>query len=368
MRARITMAAWLAVLASPVCALESDIGGTFVASIAPVAVAPPADATSLIQGLLNAGTAVVVPCDGNAWNVTGLTKPAGKVTSIRGECPGAILHVTANAPAIYCANDASPLVVRDLTITGTAPNYNGTINISDAGQAAVHWASCPNVILDKVNARNISGTAFDCEYATSNFNTAAAPLFASLSAWNSYRGFLTRNACEYATFANIQARNNIFGMQVLSGNVTVAGFELVWNYNNLQIVGQGNANPCHGTFSGGVSNHGVYNLDVLSCPLGQNFTGVSFIGDPSGSLSGTIRIANSRGINIVGGQMGSNITVLQNDPTPWNASAFAGANSVANTFVRDDIAGFTMPSVGYAGGLLSKGNINAAGAWPGNNW
>ncbi|CAN5465149.1 hypothetical protein BH11PSE4_BH11PSE4_35290 [soil metagenome] len=212
------------------------------------------------------------------------------------------------------------------------------------------------------------GTAFDCEAPASGFNLAAVARFSDVSATNSYRGFWTRNSCEYAVFSNVIARNNVFGMVVSSGNISVSGFEFVWNYNNLQIVGQANGNSCHGSFTGGVSNHGVYNLEVLSCGLGQSFSGVNFIGDQGGSLElgGVIRIANSRGINIVGGILGSKVLVERCDPVTGNC-LLAGANKIDGMYVRDDVPGWKNPVVSYPGGLIAKNNFNGAGLVGWNN-
>lgn len=189
-----------------------------------------------------------------------------------------------------------------------------------------------------------------------------------MSVTNSYRGFWTRNSCEYAVFSNISARNNVFGMIVASGNISIAGFELVWNHSNLQVIGQGNSNPCHGTFSGGVSNHGVYNLEVLSCGLGQSFSGVNFIGDQTGSLAvgGIVRIANSRGVNIGGGILGSKVVIEKCDFVTGGCS-LAGANKIDGTYVRDDIPGWENPNVNYRGGMIAKHNINGAGLVGWNN-
>jgi hypothetical protein len=329
---------------------------------------PPTDATSLLQSLLTAGSPIVIPCNGTIWNVTGLTIPAGGA-SIRGDCPSATIHLTANATAIDCSSVSNQVSVRSLTITGTAANYAGNISdISDLSQRGVHISNCSQVEISGVNFKNLSGAGLDCEGPGSGFTLPWQGTFANLTATSTYRGFYTHNSCEYVNFTNIVARNNIFGMNVLSGNVTVSGFEFVYNYNNLQVVGQSNNNPCHDTFSGGKSNHSNFNLEVLSCSVGLSVTGVDFVGDPSGSLttSGAIHIQNSRGVNISGGQMGSNIAVQQCDSVTLNCT-LAGANMLNGTYVRNDISGFTNPTVNYAGGLLIKNNYVSTGMWGQNN-
>lgn len=359
-------ATWVQSVTVPV---PGSVSMTFTASGGCVSGAPPVDATALIQGCIDsaAGAAeAVIPC--GVWNVSGLTAPAGGL-SLRGARGCTTLHVTANAAAISCSGVSAPIVVQDITITGTAPNYSGTINISDADQEGVHVVNCPNVTVTNVSAANLSGSAFDCENPAGAFNSPASITFSNVAAFNSYRAIYPRNSCEYSIFSGVTARNNIFGAVIAAGNVKVDTFQFAYNYTNIQIIGQSNANPCHGSFSNGMANHGVYNLDVLSCSVGHDFINVRFIADQDGSLTsggGLMRIANSRGVNIMGGSMGSNISVLQADPVT-ESSASAGANKLEGAFIRDDIAGFTNPAIGYAGGLQMKLNFDAEGQWAENN-
>lgn len=332
-------------------------------------ITPSANDTAGIQALVNAQAGlgeIVLPA--GTWNVAGLTIPSGGI-AIRGEYPGGtVLNLVANAPAFYGSAISAPIVIRDLTVTGSAPNWNGaTVNISDLGQAAVHLIDCSNVRLDNVAARNISGSAFDIEHPSSGFNIASDLMFSNLSVWNSYRAYRTRNSAEYATFTGCRARSNIFAAMIESGNITFTGFSFCYNYSSIQIIGRANPNPAHATFSSGKSNHAFYALDMISCGTGSSFTGVDFVGDPGGSLNagGEIRIANCKGVNISGGQLGSNVTVLQADPSGGSV-ALAGANTIQGAFVRDDIPGFVVPTCDYAGGLLKKQNFNAAGAWSQN--
>ena len=67
----------------------------------------------------------------------------------------------------------------------------------------------------------------------------------------------------------------MFGFTSAAGNVTVDRFMFVANYDNLQVVGSSIANSRHVTFSNGMTNHGYgYNIDVLSCSLGEDFVNV----------------------------------------------------------------------------------------------
>lgn len=343
----------------------------------PVSTAPPAgDATALIQGLINyvnGSREIVLPC--GVWNTnTGFTVPSGGLL-LRGEQKDcAVIHLTANVTGILCGNPSAntgisaPFSVLDVTFTGTAPNYTGSpVSISDAGQEAIHVYDCP-VTTVRAAAQNIAGTAFDCEFPAFSFAVPSSIKF-DISVTNSYRGGWQRNACEYSKWV-IKNHNNIFGMIVSAGNIDLDA-DSTYNYANLQIVGQSNPNPCHGRVRGNFNHGGGYNIDILSCPIGMELTGVIALGDGGGLLNsggGNIRIANSKGINFVGGELGSIVILLQADPVT-GSTASAGPNKIEGMWIRDDISGWVNPSVGYAGGLELKLNFdaNSGGQWPLNN-
>lgn len=311
---------------------------------------PPSDATSLIQGCINAGGEVFIPC--GTWNVSGLT--GGIVRGVPG-CT--VIHITGAAAAFNCSASSAPFVVRDLVVTGTAPNFDGTwTSITDTGQKAVHVSNCPSVLVSGVRAQNIAGSAFDCEQPAGAFNTPSVLQFAHLAVSNSYRAYYTHNSCEYVGFTDVVARNNVWGADIQSGNVSFANFIFSYNYNNIHVVGQSNPNPCHGSFTGGRSNHGTYNLQVIGCAIGMDFTGVEFIGDQGGQLTaggGVINIDSSSGVNIIGGEIGSNIQMTGTN----------GANKIQGAFIRTDIPGFVNP----VGAIELKLNFTASGQWSQNN-
>jgi len=332
---------------------------------------PSGDATALVQGALEAaGRDLVLPC--GTWNVTGLKFVPGGVHGLRGEALGcAALYITTDAPALHCSDISSDVAVHDLTIVGSAPSYGGVASprIEDRGQSAIYVRNCPNVTVRNVRVSNISGTAFDCEHPASDFPKPAAIVVDGLRVTDSYRAIHLRNACEYALVRGLVARNNVFGAVIAAGNVRVSSFIIDFNSVGIKIVGQPNANPCHGAFVNGASNHNAYNLDVTGCALGHEFVGVSMIGDQDGSLrgGGFVRIANSRMVNLVGGTIGSRLVLLRCEPTGNDNCALAGSNLVANNIVRDDIPGWRAPASDYSGGIVAKNNISGRGLVGWNN-
>jgi hypothetical protein len=333
---------------------------------------PSGDATALIQAALDAAAGirgVRLTC-GN-WTVSAKISFPTMGGALSGEAPGCVkIAFSAATPAFEASSISAPVSISNLAITGTAGNFNGApSSIADTGQEAVHLYNASNVVIDHVDARNLSGAAFDCEHPASAFNAPSSIRFSHLMAANTYRAFYAHNSCEYASFSDVEARNNVWGAFVASGNVVFADFLFVYNYNNIDIRGQSNANPCHGVFANGTSNHGVgFNLNITSCGVGETFSGVDFIGDGSGSLTGgggEILVRNSRGVVITGCHLGSNVTVSQTDP--GYGTAQYGANQMLGMYVRDDIAGFKNPVVDYRCGLSLKNNIGGAGSWSQNN-
>jgi hypothetical protein len=349
----------LLVTSAPVQGAELNVAAP--SSVAVASDSLPVDATSFVQGLLNAGIAVLLPCN-VPTNVTGLTVPKGGA-SIRGECPSAVLHVTTNMPALSCSG--AKLSVTDLTITGTAANYtdHGT-GPSDAGQHGIAAVNCPEVRVRNVRINNLSGAGIDYQFPSGAFSVAQTSLFSDISVNNSYHGVHTWNFGEYATFANVQVKNNVFGIEVESGNVSFSNVIAQFNSIGIKINGQANQNPCHGTFSGGSANHNTHNLIIISCGLGQVFNGMDFIADQAGGISrGSkgIQIYNSRGITIANGQIGTNVLLEAADPLS-GSSALNGANLLFGNFIRDDLPNFVVPTVaGMPAMLLKKDNYNASG-------
>jgi len=332
---------------------------------------PSGDATALVQGALEvSGRGLVLPC--GTWNVAGLKFVPGGVHDLRGEALGcAKLRITTDAPALHCSDISADVSVRDLTIVGSAPSYGGAASprIEDRGQSAIYVRNCPNITVRNVRVSNIAGTAFDCEHPASDFPKPAAIVVDGLRVTDSYRAIHLRNSCEYVLVRGLVARNNVFGAVIAAGNARVSSFIIDFNSVGIKVVGQPNANPCHGAFVNGASNHNNYNLDVSGCALGDEFVSVSLIGDQSGGLQsgGFARIANSRMVNLVGGTIASQLTLVRCEAVANETCALAGPNLVANNIIRDDIPGWHDPASNYSGGLVAKNNISGKGLVGWNN-
>ncbi|WP_271617387.1 hypothetical protein [Bradyrhizobium sp. CCBAU 51745] len=332
----------------------------------------PIDDTTLVQRLIETEQDVVIPC-GRIVKVTGLTTPSiARPVSIHGECPTATLQITENAPAISCRASSELFTVRDLTIVGTSPESSArdpSSKRSDAGQVGIRISSCSKVRIENVQINNIAGTGLDLENAMFAFSTPQMGIFSNISGANNFRLIHAHNFSEYLGFSNVQADNNVIGVEIESGNVTFSNSHFRFNTIGIKIDGRASQNPCHGSFNGGSANHNVHNLVVQSCGLGEVFNGVDFLGDQGGGItkdSVGIQIYNSRGITIANGQIGSNIEVGAADPVTGLSSS-NGPNALFNNYIRSDLSNFIPPRLESGAILLKKGNYDASGLVPWND-
>lgn len=332
---------------------------------------PPADATSLIQGCINAGGEVEVPS--GIWNVTGLTCPASGALSLHGVVGQTILHlIPSTGSVISCSGFYGPIDISGLIITGNSPNYTGygtgAVN-GDAGQRGIHLVNFSNVRVVDVTFNNIYGNGLDCENPNQGFNNPLIGTFTNIGGSNNYRLIYPHNFCEHVSFTNIQATNNVVGAEVESGNVYFANSQFVYNTLGVKIYGLPAKEPCRGTFSGGTIAHNTWDLTVVSCGSGENFSGVTIGADQSGAITAgaqNILIYNSRGVSLIGGTIAGNVVTFQADP--WSGdTTLNGANLIVNNYIRDDIANFVPPSLGTGTILLRKENYDGAGFVSWNN-
>lgn len=322
--------------------------------------------TPQIQAAANANANTIQLSCGSYTLNSSVTVPAGGLSLVGQNSNCVTVNVSGAFYGITCSSRTARVNIGNINFVGTAANFNGTLNISDLGQGAISISDCPFVDVGGLYVQNMSGSAIACQAPSSAFTSAAAPKFHNLAVFNSYHALHPSNSCEYAAFTNIIARNNIYGALIEAGNVLLDGFVFAYNYNNIQVIGRANANPCHGTVSNGEANHGVaFNLAVISCSVGMTFSNVSMIADGGGSLSaggGLLNIYNSTGVNISGGQMGSNVNVIAADPV-GGSTALSGPNRMSDIFARTAIAGFTNPAIGYTGGLAIIDALAPGGPW-----
>lgn len=309
--------------------------------------------TTVIQDAMTKAAAQGVPLfiDSGQWKHTGLTIPSG-LTMI-GAGRSSELYNTASSIALN-ATSASNFILKDFALRGTATVDNSLAypTVSQTG-TGIKCSASENFNVDGLYMTLI-GTGIDYE---ANPDWGSKGRFSNIDMDFMYRAVWATASGEYGLFHSINVDKSTFGLWDDSGNNI---------YSNCQVVRSGVAckvnggtNNGHGQFIGCTFNHNNYNLDVYDAvTLGMTFSGCHFIGDlAGGGTNAKLRIANSKGITITGGQIGSNITIM--------GGTSQGQNMIANNYFRSDIV--SAPVYVSGGVCLMKNNYDAAGLVAWNN-
>lgn len=315
-----------------------------------------ANNTAAIQDAINyaaaSGDTVFVPP--GVWKHTGLV--GASLVRIVGAGRASVLQNTANSVALDFTGK-NGFAVRDLSLLGvaTVSNTYAYPTVSQTGTAI----KISGAYGFKISDLKISyvGTGIDYQASPS---WGQKGRFSDIDFEYVYKAVYTYNSGEYATFSNIHIDKSTFGIHVDSGNNVFIGAQVT--RSGVAVKLSGGTNNGHGQFIGGTFNHNNYNLDVWDAVgLGESFVGCHFIAGLSGSNAGILRIVNSKGIVITGGQIGSNVVI------DGGAGTVNGANMIANNYMRTDLTGYALPSISNGGVGLIKNNFDAAGMWAGNN-
>jgi hypothetical protein len=308
-----------------------------------------------LQAMINASVGKKLVLSGGTYSTGNLTC-TGNFTL---ETDGPVTWNIGGSAVGFDATKCPGLTIRgDLTIAGSARAYTGNgTGPSDAGQVGLKLYNASGITIEgKITVKNISGACLDAQAPAATWQTVAQ--IHGLSLANCYRGIWLHNGAEYMTFSNVNAFNNVIAIQVDSGNNTFANTKAVFNSIGVKICGSNNTfcnstgNNAHGIFSNLESNHNTYNLVAVDVMLGETFIGAHLIGDQAGGGGSIIQIVNSKGINLVGGQIGSSVTVDSGSQL-----------SLQSNLMRTDL-GITVTG---AGNINAKDNFTMSGMWAGNN-
>lgn len=315
-----------------------------------------ADNTAIIQNAVNqasvSGEPVRIPR--GVFKHTGLVGKSN--VKIYGEGPASVLFNTSATVALDLTGTTGAEVF-DLALKGTATVLSsGNYPTMSQTGVAVKVSNASKFILSNLKISYV-GTGVDYSQSA---NWGAKGHFSNIDIEYAYKAVYTYSGGEYGHFDGVHVDSSTFGFHVDSGNNVFIGAQVVRSGVAVKI--SGGANNGHGSFIGGTFNHNNYNLDVWdSVSLGESFVGCNFIGDGSGGNSGQIRIMNSRGITITGGQIGSNITIDGGSGTQ------NGPNLIAGNYIRTDLPGYAPPAVTNGGVGLFKNNYSPSGMWVANN-
>lgn len=313
--------------------------------------------TTVIQDAMNKAAANKVPLliTAGQWKHTGLVIPSGLFMMGYGKTSE--LYNTANSIAL----DASSKIdfeLRDFMMRGvaTVDNTLAYPTVSNTGTGLKVSAA------DGFNVRNVImtniGTGIDYQ---ANGNWGAKGRFVDVNIDYAYKGIYTYNSGEYANFSNVMIDRSTFGFHVDSGNNNFSQCQVT--RSGIAVKLSGGTNNGHGQFTSCTFNHNNYALDAYEAvSVGETFLGCHFIGDVTNPGNGSkIRIYNSKGINLVGCHIGANITIDGGSGTQ------NGANMIANSLIRTELANYAAPVILNSGVGLFKNNFAFTGMWASNN-
>lgn len=316
-----------------------------------------ANNTVAIQDAMNKAAAQGVPLfvDAGQWKHTGLVVPSGLTMIGAGRVSE--FYNTANN-AHFDATSKTGFVLRDFAIRGNAAvdNTYAYPTVTNTGTGLKVSASSgfdvANLYITRV------GVGIDYQ---ANANWGAKGRFSNIDIDYVYKAVHTSASGEYANFHSILVDKSTFGLHIDSGNNIFSNCQVVRSGVALKL--SGGTNNGHGQIVGCTFNHNNYNMDAYDAvSLGETIVGCHFIADiASPGSSGKLRITNSRGITLVGCQIGSNVTIDGGTGTQ------DGQNMIANCYIRDDITGWANPTYPNGGVALMKNNYNAAGLVAWNN-
>jgi hypothetical protein len=318
----------------------------------------PGSSLSLQTQINNAaasGTKLVIP--GGTYSVSGLTCATGVVI----ESDGPVAFNLGSSNGLSIPSGCSMTLRGDFEFYGNAPAYTGYGTGPSSGSQFGISAINPNdlKIEGRIKIHNINGTCFDAQQVANWQNRSEV----DITVFNCYRGAWLHNGAEYMTL-NVFAFNNVIGVQDDGANNRITG-SAIFNSIGYKICGSNDlycnniGNNGHGILTGVHANHNTFNLSFQNITLGYTVSGSHAIGDQSGGNSGTIQLVNAKGVNIVGGQIGSNITVDA-----------ASQVMVQGNYVRTDLPGYAAPAApsgGTFGTFFGKNNFGPTGMWASNN-
>ncbi|HSH72330.1 MAG TPA: hypothetical protein VK974_04655 [Methylophilaceae bacterium] len=308
-----------------------------------------------IQSYLNVSSGQLLILSAGAYSTVGLTCVSNMAIETDGKVT---INSSSSAPIINLAGCSNVSIRGDLELVGNGAGYTShpSSQVVDSGQSGIYLSGNDNIVIEGVRIRNIRGSGIEAHSTLTSWKNSI--FIRGVSVKNSYRGIYLTDSAEYITLSDINASDNVFGIQIDSGNNTVVNAKTIYNSIGVKICGSINsycsgANNAHGIFSGLESNHNYYNLVIVDVTVGETFSACHFVAGQSGSNAGTIQIINSKGINITGSQIGSNLTIDGNSVV-----------SLQGSYMRSGLSGATVSPGGI---LISKNNFNDQGLWPGNN-
>jgi hypothetical protein len=304
-----------------------------------------------IQPYLNAAAGQKLIISGGSYTTTGLTcindveiVSDGKVT----------ISTTSNAPIFNLSGCNNVSLRGNFELVGNGSSYttHPSSQIVDNGQAGIYLNNSTDIAIEgNIEIRNMRGSGIRAENTVLTSPSVWHPniTISGIYAHDNYHGIRTHNKAEYIIISNSLMSRNLFGFFIDSGNITVSNSIATDNSNGVAL--RNGVNGGHGSFTGLLANHNYYNLSASGVSVGHSFVGCFFLANQSGGGAGRIQVLSSKGINLVGGHLGSVITT--------DAGSIV---SVQSNYIYPSLSGFS-----GAGSWISKNNFDDTGLWSDNN-
>lgn len=260
-----------------------------------------------------------------------------------------LTHSDATKKIISALDVSNFFITGNLIIQGS---YEGTSNLLESG---IYLNNCKNFEISGVVIRNCRYCGIEVQNTTPVVaKRGDRGRFSNIAILDGqFPIFLEENA-EYHLFTNVTVSGNERAVVIQGGNNNFVNCNIVDNEQGVQLIS--GTNHAHGIFSGCNINHNQeYNLYAVGVTLGETFDGCHIYGDSIGGL-GKIRLENSRGICINGGQIDAMIEVID--------GANNGGNMVCNNFIAGS---FTTVTGSGTGDILIKNNFDINGLSALNN-
>lgn len=238
-----------------------------------------------------------------------------------------------------------------------SPDYSTHYpTIPDNGQGFLREITCNRFEVSGIKLKRFAGTGIQHE---GTYGWDMKGVFERIWMTEMFRGVKCHNIGEYTNFDRILISKSTFGIEVDSGNNIFTGCQVTHSGAAFKLTG--GTNNAHGQCIGCTFNHNNWNLVAQDVTLGQTFSGCHFNGTIiDGWVTGRIGIYNSRGIHLIGGHLGSNVTV---DGT----GSISGQNTIQGMYVRTDHSDMVAPTITNGGLMKYLGNTTPSGMYAYNN-
>lgn len=295
------------------------------------------DDSSALRKAMNAGPGIVRIGPGT-YRIHVVTIPEG--VTVIGAGPATILQAFDSRP-VFVQRNVRAWRLRDVTIQGEA--VGPWTQRRDYGAYGLVIDRCSSYEVSGIGIKNFDGVGL--QILRTNLGAAGFSDGGTLSrivAAENFIGVRFDTRAEYITASQLDCNHNITGLAIHAGNTNIATSNIGDNYDGIVI--DDHENGSHGSLTGCLANHNRrYALLARNAGNGMAISNCCF-------FYGTIRLENSRGVNITSGLIS---TAISTEGPDFNR--IAGNHIIPQTF-----------QFKFAPSTLVEGNFTKDGPWEHN--